>query len=88
MRLQRDKDFVGNTGDEIVWRIELWYFKNQHGGWEAVAQQNKVLRRERFKTREAYRSATEKLKWTPELGGIRIAKDQPRLKITLPEPKS
>lgn len=86
VRLLRDKEFYGNSGEEIVWRIEVWYFKNQYGGWEAVSQQNKVLRRERFKTRAAFREATEKLKWTPALGGVHVPKGRKeRLIITLPE---
>ena len=53
VRLIRDKDFYAGKG-EIIWRVEVWYFKYQHGGWEKVAQQNKILRRERFKNRDDY----------------------------------
>ncbi|HSU66516.1 MAG TPA: hypothetical protein VLJ39_06575 [Tepidisphaeraceae bacterium] len=67
----RDKGFVNDKGREIMWRAELWYFKYQAGGWEAVSQVNKVLRRKRFKSRAALTEATGKLKWVPRLGGIR-----------------
>jgi hypothetical protein len=79
----RDKGFVNDKGGEIIWRVELWYFKYQAGGWEAVAQVNKILRRERFKTRESYKATTEKLKWVPELGGIRVTADKSPLTIKL-----
>ena len=76
VRLVRDTEFYGDKGGEIVWRIELWYFKNQYGGWEAVGNQNKVLRRERFRSKAAYDADAGKIRWTPELGGVRVtAKD-------------
>ena len=75
-QLIRDTAFHADKGGEIIWRIELWYFKVQAGGWEKVQQQNKVLRRERFTSAEAFKAATEKIKWTPALGGIRVGKDQ------------
>ena len=39
---------AGAGGPEIVWRVELWYFLWQHGGWERVANQERVLQRERI----------------------------------------
>ncbi|HEV8604900.1 MAG TPA: hypothetical protein VGQ99_06020, partial [Tepidisphaeraceae bacterium] len=35
--LIRDTAFYSDKGGEIIWRVELWYFKNQHGGWEKIA---------------------------------------------------
>lgn len=75
LRLVRDKDFYNGKG-EIIWRIELWYFKNEAGGWAAIAQQNKVLRRERFKNAESYKDATAMIRWIPGLGGIRVPSDK------------
>jgi len=85
-RLIIDKDFHAKVGDEVIWRIELWYFKNQYGGWEKISQVNKVLRRERFPNHAAYEAAAGKIKWTPELGGIRVPKDQQSLTLKLPAP--
>jgi hypothetical protein len=82
VELIRDKDFHASGGN-IIWRIELWYFENQFGGWAKVAQQNKVLRRERFKDKAAYDAAVSKIKWIPQLGGIKLAKDKPTTEITL-----
>jgi hypothetical protein len=79
----RDKGFVNGKGGEIIWRAELWYFKYQAGGWEAVSQVNKILRRERFKTRKDYENVVEKLRWSPELGGIRLTTDQTKRTIQL-----
>jgi hypothetical protein len=75
VQLVRDKDFYNGKG-EVIWRVELWYFEEDFGGWEKVAQQNQILRRERFKTHDAFQSAVAKLKWAPELGGIVISRDQ------------
>lgn len=77
LRLVRDKDFVNDKGKEIIWRIEVWYFKNQLGGWEAVQQQNKVLRRERFASPAARNSVEGSIRWMPQLGGLKVAKDEP-----------
>ena len=35
VELMRTKDFV-NSGGAVVWRVELWYFQFQNGGWEKV----------------------------------------------------
>ncbi len=75
--LIRDNSFHSAEGSEIIWRIELWYFKNQHGGWEKVQQQNQVLYRERFKSRQIYESTVKKYRYLPELGGLRFTKDEP-----------
>lgn len=83
VELIRDKDFHASGGN-IIWRIELWYFENQFGGWAKVVQQNKVLRRERFKDQAAFDAATSKIKWVPQLGGIKLAKDKPTSEIVLP----
>ena len=74
--LIRDNSFHSAEGSEIIWRIELWYFKNQHGGWEKVQQQNQVLYRERFKSRQIYESSVKKYRYIPELGGLRFTKDE------------
>jgi hypothetical protein len=83
VELIRDKDFHASGGN-IIWRVELWYFENQFGGWAKVVQQNKVLRRERFKDQAAFDAATSKIKWIPQLGGIKLPKDKPTTEITLP----
>jgi hypothetical protein len=75
VQLVRDKDFYAGTG-QVIWRIELYYFKNQHGGWEKLSQQNKILRRERFKTQDAYKFTTGKLRFSSELGGLKLEKNQ------------
>jgi hypothetical protein len=82
VQLVRDTDFYEGKG-QVVWRTELWYFKNQFGGWEKVAQQNKVLRRERFKTAAEYKAAAEKVRYVAELGGVRVAKEKGSAAVTL-----
>lgn len=83
VQLVRDSDFHAGKGN-IIWRIEVWFLKNQYGGWEKTLQQNKVLRRERYDNLAAFKEATGKLRFVPEFGGIRLTgADQPRV-ITLP----
>mgnify|MGYP000743043777 CR=1 FL=1 len=85
----RDSAFHGDKGGEVIWRIEVWYFANRAGGWERIAQTNKVLRRERFKDRAAYQAEIAKLSWIPRLGGVRIAADEDRvIKWPPPAPRS
>jgi hypothetical protein len=85
VQLVRDKDFHAGAG-EVIWRMELWYFKNEAGGWAVVPQQNKVLQRVRFASHQAYHAATDKLQWVAELGGIRLGKDRAVVtrKLTMP----
>jgi thiamine biosynthesis lipoprotein ApbE len=81
--LIRDTAFHSDTGGEIIWRIELWYFQNQHGGWEKVQQASRILRRERFTSRQELLKETRRLRWIPELGGIRLNKDEPPRNLTI-----
>ncbi len=82
VQLVRDKDFYNGKG-EVIWRVELWYFEEEFGGWEKVGQQNRVLRRERFKTRDAFDAAVAKLKWAPELGGILMSHEEEQKVVKL-----
>ncbi|MDY6913319.1 MAG: hypothetical protein SVT52_02520 [Planctomycetota bacterium] len=47
VELMRTREFH-NSGQTVIWRIELWYFENQFGGWERAAGQDRLLRRERI----------------------------------------
>ena len=84
VRLER-ANFHSDTGDEIIWRPELWYFENHHGGWEKVLQTDRVLRRERFATHAKYHETVDKLKWVPELGGLKSTPKNPDVEVKLPE---
>jgi hypothetical protein len=75
VQLVRDKDFYAGGG-QVIWRIEIYYFKNQHGGWEKLAQVNKILRRERFKTHDLFKMTTNKIKYLAALGGLKLDKNQ------------
>lgn len=67
VQLIRDQPFHGDKAGEVIWRVELWYFMNQHGGWEKVSQQDRVLRRERLKSSTELRQVVDSLVWLPEL---------------------
>lgn len=83
VQLERRRDFHNAAGGEIIWRVELYYFQNQAGGWEKAQQVNQVLRRMRFRDKEAYEDEVTPIRWTPELGGVKVANGQTR-QITVP----
>lgn len=72
VQLERRRGFHNAAAGEIIWRVELYYFQFQAGGWEKSQQVNQVLRRKRFRDAEAYRDEVTPLRWTPQLGGIRV----------------
>ncbi len=82
VRLIRDTDFHAAEGD-VIWRIELWYFRFHYGGWQKLPQVNRVIRRERFKDAGALEAAN-KIRWVPALGGIELSRSTPNIKIDLP----
>jgi len=84
VQLVRDQSFHSDKGGEVICHVELWYFKNRHGGWEKVQQSNRVLRRERFASAKAFHDAVDHLRWVPALGGLKLGKDQQELVVTLP----
>lgn len=45
VELMRTRDFYSKKGSEVIWRVELWYFKNHFGGWDRLANQERLLRR-------------------------------------------
>jgi hypothetical protein len=72
----RDSKFHSGAAGECDWRVELWYIKNEAGGWAKVNQQDKLLRRERFDSSAAMKQTIDKIHWRPDLGGIRLKKDE------------
>ena len=82
---RRDKAFHSDQGDaEVIWRPELWYFQDSHGGWEKVMQTDRVLRRERFANAAAYHAVVDHLRWVPELGGLKVRPGGPDVVVALP----
>jgi hypothetical protein len=81
-QLVRDQSFYGDKNGEIIWRVELGYFKNEHGGWAKLPQVTRIVRRERFPSKADFQRAVAKLKWAPKLGGISVPADGD-LKIAL-----
>jgi hypothetical protein len=68
----RSSTMNGGVAGEVIWRVELWYFTNDFGGWSQLPQTAKVLQRERFKTTAAYHAAVDPIVWAAELGGITV----------------
>jgi hypothetical protein len=68
IQLVRDRPFAGDTGQGVVWRIELWYMKNEHGGW--LKESSRVVKRVRFDNADQFKQATGKLIWCADLGGV------------------
>lgn len=69
VELVRDREFYAGKG-QVVWRIELWYFEFQNGGWAKVSQQNKLVDRQRFADQESYRTYVQSLRYAPKLGAL------------------
>jgi len=68
----RSTPFHGAAAGETIWRVELWYFVNNYGGWQERPQTNKVLIRRRFESEEDFKEEQGPLHWVGELGGIRV----------------
>jgi hypothetical protein len=79
----RSTAFHSDAGGEVIWRVELWYFVNDFGGWQERPQTNKVLIRKRFASKEEYQAETTSLHWLPILGGIRFGKAETTRHLTL-----
>ncbi len=76
VELTRDTDFHARAGDEIIWRVEVWYFENQAGGWAKVQQQNRVIERVRFKTRTEYDKTRTSMQWIGIEKGLHIVRGE------------
>ena len=63
VELLRTREFYSSAGS-IVWRMELWYMKNEFGGWDRLANSERVLHRRRIKPAE-WRKID--LQYVPEL---------------------
>ncbi len=68
VELMLDRGFAGRKGDEIVWRMEQWYYEKKYDSWA------------RFRTRVLARQRVSKQVWEqwgwqfePALGGLEIA---------------
>jgi len=86
IRFLRTSAFHSDAGGEVIWRVEIWYFKNEHGGWAALSDVNKVLRRERYPSEKEYLAATSKIQWLQTLGGITLTKAAAEATIDLTHP--
>jgi hypothetical protein len=83
VELVLDRDFVGRKGDEIVWRMEQWYYEKKYEAWT------------RFRTRVLARHRVSKRVWAtwgwqfePALGGFNITDERAApavVRYTVPE---
>lgn len=44
LEMMRTRPFH-QSGEDIIWRVELWYFRHEHGGWVLMDNQNRMLTR-------------------------------------------
>jgi hypothetical protein len=86
VELIRDTDFHANKGGEIIWRMEVWYFENQAGGWAKVQQQNRLIERVRFESSEAMEKYRKSIKWIGLPWGLKMERGKDAT-ITLPKSK-
>jgi hypothetical protein len=82
VELMRTREFYQSAG-KVIWRVELWYFEYQHGGWERLPNTERVLHRQRIDP-EDWRKID--LEYYPELT-VRIspAGSSPQIKFTIPD---
>jgi len=69
VELLRRRAFHSMKGREVIWRVELWYFKKHYGGWEHVPNTDEVLIRRRMKAADF---ANLRHVFTPKLGAVRV----------------
>ncbi len=48
----RVREVHAQRGDEVIWRMELWYFRYRYGGWERVGNVERLLERRRIQSSE------------------------------------
>ncbi|MFP4141393.1 MAG: hypothetical protein ACLFVY_12595 [Phycisphaerae bacterium] len=81
VELMRTREFHASDG-KLVWRVELWQFVNQFGGWDRIANTEITLRRLRVNPAEWRKVHVE---WTPKLS-VQIARGGSSKPITFTIP--
>lgn len=81
VELIRDSDFHARKGDEVIWRIEVWYFENQAGGWAKTQQQNRVVERKRFASTAEFEAHRKPFVWIGIDKGLKIERGKDSLII-------
>jgi len=76
VELMRTRDFHSDTGGEVIYRVELWYFENLFGGWAKDANTEKVIARVRGKPGDIQQN----WQFIPQLGNL------PAVPATAPAP--
>ncbi len=71
VELRRTTAFHSSKPGEQIRRVEVWYFKFQHGGWEKVANAERVLSRVRGPADQIDARARREV-YMPELGGLAV----------------
>ncbi|MDD4892100.1 MAG: hypothetical protein PHU85_19430 [Phycisphaerae bacterium] len=84
VELRLTTPFYKDKGEQTR-RIEVWCFKFQHGGWEKLANAERVLSRVRAGRAEIEKQIASQV-YLPELGGILVDTSNlsPKLDVTLP----
>ena len=82
VELMRTREFHA-AGGALVWRMELWYMKNEYGGWDRLGNSERVLHRKRIGPAE-WRQID--LQYFPELSAfIDVEGKSEPIRFTLPE---
>ena len=84
VQLVRDLPFHSDNGNEVIWRVELWYLKNENGGWVKVPQVSKMILRQRLGSHSAFVAAVSHLRWVPAMGDVEVGADVQKMTIELP----
>ncbi len=82
VELMRTREFHAARGT-LVWRVELWYMQNEFGGWDRLANSERVLHRKRVSL-DQWRKID--LQYYPELSAhVDAAGRSKPLRFKLPE---
>ena len=70
--LRRDSDFHSGAKGEIIRRVEVWYLKNESGGWAKVQQQDRLVDRQRYGSPEELSKVMQTERWLAVPQGLAV----------------
>jgi hypothetical protein len=76
VELIRDTPWHDRKGDEVLWRVEVWHFENQAGGWAKAQQQNRIIERRRVESPAALDAIRAGIRWVGIESGLLIQRGQ------------
>jgi hypothetical protein len=84
VQLVRDVVFHSGGAGEVIWRVELWYLKNENGGWVKVPQVSRMILRQRLRSHSDFVKALSRQRWVPAMGDVEVGADGAAVRVVLP----